>query len=507
MPEALHLDDPADPAAVSAAERAEPGWADPDWADPDWASLDAWRVASAAGGSRAVFAELQATLDAAEGAQLEANRMQAAQLDAYRQAFALADTHPELYVHPDAHHAESRGGIPVAELAARSVAAELSMRLQLPAATIRNRAHHATVAHRHLPRLWARFRDGIASYAEMRAALDTLDGVPLNDPHRTPADAARHAAALAELDEALAHLAGTIPVTRFRQRARRLRTHLEPPETASARHQRAHTTRRLILEPAPDGMAWISLYVSAVDAARIHARVHATATHHSGQAGETRTLDQLRADTATAWLTGHDTPTAVRTEILITIPALTLTRTTTSGTSTTGADAAGGVAVGYTPAELDGVGPIDDDTARHLFAHAPTFLRLITDPITAAPLALDRTRYRTTTAQRRWLTHHYGTCTRPGCTRPAHQSDLDHLTPWTAGGPTNTTNLAPTCRTDHTLKHHTRFHITRTPDGTITWHTPTGHTATTTPQHLRPPSTPEAPPHRDSAHYPEPAPF
>ncbi|MFD6056141.1 hypothetical protein, partial [Agromyces sp. NPDC060279] len=182
----LRPDHLADPAAVSAAE----------WADPEWPSLDGWRVASAAGGSRAVFAELQATLDAAEGAQLEANRMQAAQLDAYRQAFALADSHPELYVHPDAHHAQSRhaqsrGGIPVAELAARSVAAELSMRLQLPAATIRSRGHHATVAHRHLPRLWARFRDGIASYAEVRAALDTLDGVPLDDPHRTPADAAR----------------------------------------------------------------------------------------------------------------------------------------------------------------------------------------------------------------------------------------------------------------------------------------------------------------------------
>ncbi|WP_344442321.1 DUF222 domain-containing protein, partial [Agromyces soli] len=316
-----------------------------------------------------MFAELQATLDAAEGAQLEANRMQAAQLDAYRQAFALANSHPELYVHADAHHAQSRGGIPVGELAARSVAAELSMRLQLPAATIRSRAHHAAVAHRHLPRLWARFRDGIASYAEVRAALDTLDGIPLNDPHHSAADAARHAAALTEFDEALAGLAGTIPLPRFRQRARRLRTHLEPPDTTSARHQRAHTTRRLILEPAPDGMAWISLYISAVDAARIHARTTTTATQQSGQAGETRTLDQLRADTATDWLTGHGTPTAVRTEILITIPALTLTNTTTPGS-------------GYTPAELDGHGPIDDDTARHLFAHAPTFLRMITDPIT-----------------------------------------------------------------------------------------------------------------------------
>ncbi|WP_344442857.1 DUF222 domain-containing protein [Agromyces soli] len=195
---------------------------------------------------------------------------------------------------------------------------------------------------------------------------------PSPPPHRSPADAA----ALAVFDETLAELAGTVPLSRFRQRARRLRTRLEPPETTTARHQRAHTTRRLILEPAPDGMAWISLSLSAVDAAAIHARVTATATHQSGQADETRTLDQLRADTATNWLTGHNTPT---------------------------------------------------------------------------------------------------------------------------------------------LKHHTKFRVTRTPNGTITWHTPTGHTATTTPQHphppRNPPSTPEHPPHHyaerspEPERYPEPAPF
>ncbi|MFK4730970.1 DUF222 domain-containing protein [Agromyces mediolanus] len=457
-----------------------------------------------------MFAELQATLDAAEGAQFEVNRMHAAQLDAFRRAFALADAHPELYVHAEAHATASRGGIPVAELAARSVAAELSMRLQLPAATIRTRAYEAATAHRHLPSLWARFRDGIAAYTELRAALDALDGVTLNDPALRGPDAARHAAALAEFDEAIAELAGTVPLATFRRRLRRLRVRLEAPETASARHERAHSARRLVLEPAADGMAWLMLHVSAVDAAGVRARVDATAIQLSGRPGETRTLDQLRADAATAWLKGDGTPTAVRTEILVTVPALTLTSAPHTpgaphhqqGGAGTAQPQGTGIHRDYEPAELDGVGPIDDATARRLFAHAPTFLRLAVDPITAAPLALDRTRYRVTTAQRRWLTHQYGHCTRPGCTRPARDSDLDHLTAWSHGGTTDTANLAPTCRTDHLLKHHARFRVERAPDGTITWTTPTGHHAHTSPAHGATPTAPRA-----QATYPVPAPF
>ncbi|GAA2455022.1 HNH endonuclease signature motif containing protein [Agromyces soli] len=485
------IDERAAQASWRADERGDP---ESEWASPEWESLDAWRAAAAAGGSRAVFAELQANLDAAEGAQLQSNRQFAAQLDAFRRAFALADAHPELYLTAETLTSEPRPvgaererppargpRLDVAELAARSVAAELSMRLLLPAATIRSRAFEAARCHDLLPRLWARFRDGLAAYAELRVALDAIAGLPLPADFRG-ASAEQRAAAqaaaerLAALDDELSELAGTVPRARFRRRARLLRAKLDQPDEVAARHARALAQRRLTVESADDGMAWVTLYVSAVDAARIRARVGATATEHSGRPDEARTLDQLRADVATALLTGDGTPTAVRTEILVTIPALTLV----------GAAGAAGAAGALDaplarPAELEGHGPIDDDTARRLFAEAPTFLRLATDPFTSAPLALDRTRYRVTAAQRRWLAQQYEGCTRPGCTSPVTATDLDHLTAWAHGGTTDVDNLAPTCRTDHTLKHRARFSVTRSADGTISWRSPSGHLARTEP--------------------------
>jgi hypothetical protein len=488
-------------AHLASADPTSAELASADWASADWESLDAWRAASAAGGSRAVFAELQANLDAAEGAQLQSNRQFAAQLDAFRRAFALADAHPELYLTAETMAAETltpkasgraaRGPrLDVAELAARSVAAELSMRLMLPAATIRSRAFEAARCHDLLPRLWGRFRDGLAGYAEVRIALDAIAGLPIPADFRGAsaeqrAAAQTAAARLATLDDELTELAGTVPRARFRRRARLLRAKLDQPDETAARHTRALAQRRLTVESADDGMAWVTLYVSAVDAARIRARVGATATERSGRADETRTLDQLRADVATALLTGEGTPTAVRTEILVTIPALTLIGAGRSG-GAHGVDGAHGPdgVHGTRPdqaAELEGHGPIDDETARRLFAEAPTFLRLATDPFTSAPLALDRTRYRVTAAQRRWLAKQYEGCTRPGCTSPVTTTDLDHLTAWAQGGATDVDNLAPTCRTDHTLKHRARFTVTRSADGTISWRSPSGRLARTEP--------------------------
>ncbi|KRD18173.1 hypothetical protein ASE48_24705 [Mycobacterium sp. Root265] len=43
------------------------------------------------------------------------------------------------------------------------------------------------------------------------------------------------------------------------------------------------------------------------------------------------------------------------------------------------------------------------------------------------------------------------TCSFPGCNRPAHRCDLDHLIPWPAGA-THPGNLAPLCRLHHLIK-------------------------------------------------------
>ena len=73
------------------------------------------------------------------------------------------------------------------------------------------------------------------------------------------------------------------------------------------------------------------------------------------------------------------------------------------------------------------------------------------------------------------------TCCFPGCGRPAHKTDLDHVTPWPAGA-THPGNLRPLCREHHLLK---TMRSGWTPsahaDGSTTWTAPTGHRYTTTP--------------------------
>ncbi|MFD4422516.1 DUF222 domain-containing protein [Agromyces sp. NPDC058484] len=386
------------------------------------------------------FAALTAALDDAEAAQFTANRAMAAHLDAVRRALEIARRHPALYLHAGA--AMSRDA---EDLAVRAAAAELSMRLQIPAGTVRNRAHEADILQERLPRVWARFTNGIAGYADVRAAADAASAFETGD------------ARLDEFDHSLAELIGTSTSSRFRQRVRTLRAKLDRA-TLEARHTREFAARRVIVEHVDDGMSWVHLFVSSVDAARIQARLDATALSMSGAADEPRTLDQLRADTAIAWLTGEGTPTAATAEVIVTVPLFTITGK--SGE----------------PGHLDGVGPIDPATARQLFADAPSFLRLAVDPITSAPLDLDRTRYRPTKAQRRWLALRYGRCTRPGCNRLAVASDIDHVQDWFFHGPSNIANLAPTCRGDHRLKHTARFTVAKRTDGTMTWRSPTGRT-------------------------------
>ncbi|WP_022889161.1 HNH endonuclease signature motif containing protein [Agromyces italicus] len=411
-------------------------------------ALDAGYEFAGIAASVDAFAELCSELDGAEQAWFAVNRAMAAQLDATRRALDLAARNPAVYL-----RAGQLGAPDAAELAVRAAATELSMRLHVPVGTIRNRAHEAAVLHDRLPEVWARFAAGAASYTDARVAVDAAAGFAPGD------------ARLAELDEELAAVIGTVTTTRFRQRARTMLARLER-DRLEARLARAYAQRRVVVEHVDDGMAWVSLYTSQLEAAKISARLDATARRDSGAPGEVRTLEQLRADTATGWLTGAGTPTGARTEIIVTVPLLTLTGT---------------AGLGDEVAKLDGVGPIDDTTARQLFADAPSFLRLAIDPITAAPLALDRTRYRPTNEQRRWLALVHGRCTRPGCNRLAVSADLDHLHDWQHGGLSNPENLCPACRGDHRLKHSTRFRQTKNADDTVTWHSPTGRSYTDPP--------------------------
>jgi Domain of unknown function (DUF222) len=73
------------------------------------------------------------------------------------------------------------------------------------------------------------------------------------------------------------------------------------------------------------------------------------------------------------------------------------------------------------------------------------------------------------------------TCTSPVCRRPAAQCDVEHNTPYEAGGRTCRCNTGPKCRHDHRLKQHPRWKVEQLPDGTFRWTTPAGRTYTTEP--------------------------
>jgi hypothetical protein len=88
--------------------------------------------------------------------------------------------------------------------------------------------------------------------------------------------------------------------------------------------------------------------------------------------------------------------------------------------------------------------------------------------------------YRPSTALTTFVRMRAMTCSFPGCNRPAHRCDLDHLTPWPAGA-THPGNLAPLCRLHHLIKTFCGWTPAAQPDGSIQWSAPTGHTYTTAP--------------------------
>ncbi|MGW0159506.1 DUF222 domain-containing protein [Mycobacterium sp. NPDC003323] len=100
----------------------------------------------------------------------------------------------------------------------------------------------------------------------------------------------------------------------------------------------------------------------------------------------------------------------------------------------------------------------------------------------SSPVELgSETRYRPSAKLSAYVRMTAMTCAFPGCGRPAHKADLDHVTPWPAGA-THPGNLRPYCREHHLVKTlNTGWAPTAHPDGSTTWTAPTGHTYTTRP--------------------------
>ncbi|MDQ0867180.1 hypothetical protein QF036_004761 [Arthrobacter globiformis] len=286
--------------------------------------------------------------------------------------------------------------------------------------------------------------------------------------------------------------AGELAPGRFRARARAWRER-HHPVSIETRHSKSVKDRRLEYVPDRDGMAWLSAYLPADQAAGIWDRTTVAARALQGPA-ESRTLTQLRADVAAGWLltagpgvdgaegslsAGSVPPGVVptpRAQFLVTVPVFSLLGQTEE------------------PATLDGYGPIPPSMARRLVADGGgSFLRVLTDPRDGAPLEIGRTSYRLTKPMRQWLRLRDASCTFPNCNNHSLDNDADHILAWADGGTTGVANLGQPCPKHHRLKHTTAWRpVGATRESPPGWISPTGRSYPAEYQDWEPPEWPNS---------------
>ena len=344
------------------------------------------------------------------------------------------------------------------------------------------------VTHRYRPILGALSR---ASVTERHAQhlVEALDA--LEPEHRDVV--LTHGLALAEAE----------PVGSFRRSLARL---VERVRNASieVRHADAVAQRRVVVEHAPDGMAWLSAFLPAVEAHAIHGRLTAMAKAIGACEAESRTTDQLRADALADLLIDGETHAhpvearGIRASVVVTVPALALLESKDTaqagglGVETDGSGDAGGDSRGSHGAMLagcdtptvEGIGPIPLSVARELCGGAVEWMRVLTHPESGAVLSVGREKYQPPPSLRRLVKWRAERCMAPGCGMPASRCQIDHSIAWEHGGFTSLENLAPLCQGHHTVKHHGRWIVRQIAGsgGALEWISPAGRRYVVTPE-------------------------
>ena len=236
------------------------------------------------------------------------------------------------------------------------------------------------------------------------------------------------------------------------------------PADAERRYETAVKERRVAAHPDDSGTA--HLYAMDLPPHRLAAgmkRIDDLAKTLR-RPGETRSIDQLRADDLLDLLEGTGIATrSGRGTVIIHTTLESLTRMTNDA------------------GDLAGYGPVVRDIARQVAEKQSDaeWQWILDDEVTGLPIANGTTRRRPTTQQRRDIEARNPTCIHPGCRMPAQQSDIDHRIQHTQGGPTHLDNLAPLCRHHHRLKDETTWNYKAIANGDYQFTTPLGHTYTT----------------------------
>ncbi|WP_226345603.1 HNH endonuclease signature motif containing protein [Agilicoccus flavus] len=248
---------------------------------------------------------------------------------------------------------------------------------------------------------------------------------------------------------------------------------------ASSRTRRsAAAARRAVwIRTEDDGAASLGIRGGDARCAGAYRRIDAIARALRG-GGDRRTLDELRSDIALDLLLfGRPAPDAPTSTDHPDHPA--------AGWPTAVVDVVISAAalLGATdePGLVEGI-PVAAETIRAL-AHGrdARWRRIVTDPATGYAMNAAVNTYRAPADMARVVRARDGRCRAPGCDRPAHTTDLDHVNERRDGGVTSADNLQSLCRRHHSKKTRHHWAATLTPDGTVAWRLPDGRTYTTYP--------------------------
>jgi len=295
--------------------------------------------------------------------------------------------------------------------------------------------------------------------------------------------------AAGEAQNLLLPYAKRMSVGLFVRKARRLLDRGDP-EALAVRHEKAFANRHVELDGARDGMATLTAYLDAADAAVIRTGL-ANAARRVRAEGDCRRQGQVEADIFVDLLMegevtigrigadgeGPAAPTRIVDQAPVTVNLL-----------VPAATAAGG---DEAPGKIAGVGMIGPAKARELIARAPSLRRILTDPIESAIVDFDRKAYRVPAELRRMILLRDDHCGAPNCGRPV--KEIDHSLDYARGGTTRLGNLSGLCAGHHHVKHETPWRLVQLADGVLDWVGPNRRHYLTHPDTVLP-APPPAPP-------------
>ena len=307
-------------------------------------------------------------------------------------------------------------------LANEAAAAEIRAGLRLTRSSADHELGFALDLNQRLPRVWEALAAGLIDVRRARVINNATFHLPIGT--------ARNVA-----DEIIGR-AGDLTAGQLASRLRRLCIEVDPDQ-AKRRYEQAVTERRVVAEPTVAG----TTNLFAIDLPPHRAAAASRRINHLARQlrtpGETRTMDQLRADVLLGLLAGTGPAVAGQKGVVDIHAELTsLTRLTND------------------PGYLAGYGPVIADIARQVTEDQQDGQWRYTITDGGRLVSNGITRRRPTKSERRYVEARDPICVFPGCRMPATSCDIDHRITWGEGGPTHQTNLAPLCRHDHnTIKH------------------------------------------------------